>query len=80
MCVSATWAWSCAALPAQCLLSVLRTVEDVLSLLGYYPLTGEGAALTRRAAASMRIVAVHVSTLLQQTIITPCSRARGAVM
>jgi hypothetical protein len=34
MCVSIASIWSCAALPAQCLLSVLRTVEDVLSLLG----------------------------------------------
>jgi hypothetical protein len=34
MCVSTARIWSCASLPAQCLLSVLRTVEDVLSLLG----------------------------------------------
>jgi uncharacterized phage protein gp47/JayE len=61
---------------AQCLLSVLRTVEDVLSLLGQNPLTGVGAALTRRAGASARPVAAHASALLQQTIIT---HARGAV-
>jgi hypothetical protein len=76
MCVSTATIWSCAALPAQCLLSVLRIVEDVLSLLGQYPLTREGAALTRRAAASERPVAAHVSALLQQTIITPCSCAQ----
>jgi hypothetical protein len=52
------------------------TVEDALSLLGQYPLTGEGAALTRRAVASVHTVAAHASALLQQTIITPCSRAR----
>jgi hypothetical protein len=34
ICVSTARIWSCAALPAQCLLLVLRTVEDVLSLLG----------------------------------------------
>jgi hypothetical protein len=34
ICVSTARIWSCAALPARCLLSVLRTVEDVLSLLG----------------------------------------------
>jgi hypothetical protein len=73
MCVSTARIWSCAALPAQYLLSVLRTVEDVLSLLGLYPLTGEGAALTRRAVASAHTVAAHASALLQQTIITPCS-------
>jgi hypothetical protein len=66
--------WSCAALPAQHLLSALRTVEVVLSLLGQYPLTGEEAALTRRAVASAHTVIVHASALLQQTIITPCSR------
>jgi hypothetical protein len=55
----------------------IRTVEDVLSLLGQYPLTGEGAALTRRAIASARPVAAHAPALLQQTIIT---HARGTVM
>jgi hypothetical protein len=74
MCVSTARIWSCAALPAQCLLSTLRTVEDVLSLLGQDPLTGEGAALTRRAVASARTVAVHASALLQQAIITPYPR------
>jgi hypothetical protein len=29
----------------------VRTVKDVLSLLGQYPLTGERAVLTRRAVA-----------------------------
>jgi hypothetical protein len=53
----------------------VHTVKDVLSLLGQYLLTGEGVALTRRAVASARTVAVHASALLQQTIITPCSRA-----
>jgi hypothetical protein len=42
----------------------VRTVENVLSLLGQYPLTGEGAALTRRAVASAHTVAAHTSTLL----------------
>jgi hypothetical protein len=54
----------------------VHTVEDVLSLMGRYPLTGERAALTRRAIASARTVAVRASALLQQTIITRCSRAR----
>jgi hypothetical protein len=72
MCVSTAWIWSCAALPAQCLLSMLHTVEDVLSLLGQYSLT----ALTRRAVASAHTVATHASALLQQTIIPPCSRAQ----
>jgi hypothetical protein len=34
MCVSAARVWSCTALPVQCLLPLLRTVEDMLSLLG----------------------------------------------
>jgi hypothetical protein len=55
--------WSCAALSAQCLLSVTCTVEDVLSLLGRFPLTGEGAMLTRRAIASALTVAAHASAL-----------------
>jgi hypothetical protein len=76
MCVSATWAWPCAALPAQCLLSVSRTVEDVLSLLGQCPLICEGATLTYRAVASVLTVAVHASALLQQSIITLCSCTR----
>jgi hypothetical protein len=71
MCVSIARIRLCAALPAQCLLSTLRTVEDVMSLLGQDPLTGEGAALTRCAVASARTVAAHASALLQQTIITP---------
>jgi hypothetical protein len=54
----------------------VHTAEDVLSLLGQYPLTGEGAALTRRAVPSARTVAVRALALLQQTIITPCSRTR----
>jgi hypothetical protein len=54
----------------------VRTMEDMLSLLGQYPLTGEGAALTRRAVASARTVAAHASALLQQMIITLCSCAR----
>jgi hypothetical protein len=80
MCVSTAKIWSCVALPARCLLSVLRTVEDVLSLLGQYPLIGEGAALTRRAVASVHTVGAHASTLLLQTIIIPCSRARRCEM
>jgi hypothetical protein len=48
----------------------------VLSLLGQYPLTGEGAVLTHRAFTSVYTVGVHASALLQQTIIIPCSRAR----
>jgi hypothetical protein len=42
----------------------VRTVEDMLSLLGQYPLTGEGATLTCRAVASAHTVAAHASTLL----------------
>jgi hypothetical protein len=42
----------------------VRTVGDVLSLLGQYPLTGEGAALTRRAVGSAHTVAAHASALL----------------
>jgi hypothetical protein len=76
MCVSTAKIWSCATLPAQCLLSTLRTVEDVLSLLGQDPLTREGAALTRRAIASARPMAAHTSALLQQTIITPYPHAQ----
>jgi hypothetical protein len=76
MYVSTASIWSCAALPAQCLLSTLRTVEDVLLLLGQDPLTGEGAALTRRAVASACTMAAHASALLRQTIITPYPRAR----
>jgi hypothetical protein len=76
MCVSTARIWSCIALLAQCLLSVLRAVEDVLSLLGQYPLTGEGAVLTRHAVASVYTVGAHAFALLQQTIITRCSRAR----
>jgi hypothetical protein len=44
----------------------VRTVGDVLSLLGQYPLTGEGAALTRRAVGSR--------TLWQRTPRLFCSR------
>jgi hypothetical protein len=76
MCVSATRVWSCVALPAQWLLPVLHTVEDVLSLLDQYPHIGEGAALTRRTVASAHTVAAHASALLQQTIVTSCSRVR----
>jgi hypothetical protein len=42
----------------------VRTMEDMLSLLGQYPLTGEGATLTRHAVASAHTVAAHASTLL----------------
>jgi hypothetical protein len=76
MCVSTARVWSCAALSAQCLLSVTRTVGDVLSLLDQFPLTGEGAMLTRHSVASALTVAVDASALAQQTIITLCSRAR----
>jgi hypothetical protein len=76
MCVSIARIWSCTVLPAQCLLSTLYTVEDVLSLLGQDPLTGEGVAPTRRAVASVRTVAAHASALLQQSIITPYPRTR----
>jgi hypothetical protein len=41
-----------------------------------FPLTGEGAMLTCRVAASARTVAAHTAALLQQIIITLCSRAR----
>jgi hypothetical protein len=37
---------------------------------------GEGAMLTCRAVASARTVAAHTAALLQQIIITLCSRAR----
>jgi hypothetical protein len=43
--------------------------EAVLPLLGQN-LSGEGAALTRRAVASARTVVAHASTLLLQAIIT----------
>jgi hypothetical protein len=43
----------------------VRTMEDVLSLLDQYPLTGEGAALTRHAVASAHTVAAHASALQQ---------------
>jgi hypothetical protein len=76
MCVSIARVWSCAALPAQCLLSVTCTVEDVLSLLGRFALTGDGAMLTRYTVASAHTVAVHASALVQRTIITPGSRVR----
>jgi hypothetical protein len=52
MCISSTRVWSCVVSPAQRLLSVTCTVEDVLSLLGQFLLTGEGAMLTCRAVAS----------------------------
>jgi hypothetical protein len=45
-------------------------VVDVLSLLDQNPLTGEEAALTRRAVASTRTVAAHASAHLLQAIIT----------
>jgi hypothetical protein len=57
MCVSTARVWSCDALPAQYLLSVTCTVEDVLSLLGQFLLTGEGAMLTCCAVASAHTVA-----------------------
>jgi hypothetical protein len=41
-----------------------------------FPLIGEGVMLTCRAIASARIVAAHAAALLQQIIITLCSRAR----
>jgi hypothetical protein len=74
MCVHTTRV--CAALPAQCLLSVTCTMEDVLSLLGRFPLTDEGAMLTRCTVASAHTVAAHAADLLQQIIITLCSCAR----
>jgi hypothetical protein len=52
------------------------TMEDVLSLLGQFLLTSEGAISTCRAVASAHTVAVDAVVLLQQTIITLCSRAR----
>jgi hypothetical protein len=42
----------------------------MLPLLGQDPLTGEGAALTRRTVASTHTVAGHASAHLQQAIIT----------
>jgi hypothetical protein len=51
-------------------------VEDILSLLGQFLLTGEGAMLTRYAVASAHTIAAHASALLQQIIITVCSYAR----
>jgi hypothetical protein len=50
---------------AQCLLTVTCTVEDVLSLSGQFPLTGEGAMLTCRAVATAHTVATHAAALLQ---------------
>jgi hypothetical protein len=76
MCISSTKVWSCVVSPAQCLLPVTYTVEVVLSLLGQFQLTGEGAVLTCRAVASAHTVAAHAAVLLQQIIITLCSRAR----
>jgi hypothetical protein len=75
MCVSIARIWPCAALSAQSPLSVLPNSEAVLPLLGEN-LSGEGAALTRRAVASARTVAAHASALLLQAIIT---HACGAV-
>jgi hypothetical protein len=48
----------------------------VLPLLGQN-LSGEGAALTRRAVASACSVAAHASALLSQTIITPAHVVTG---
>jgi hypothetical protein len=76
MCISTTRVWSCAALPAQCLLSVTCTVEGALSLLGLFPLTGKGAMLTHCAISPAYIVAAHTADLLQQIIITLCSCAQ----
>jgi hypothetical protein len=56
---------------------VLPYSEAVLPLLGQNLLSGEKAALTRRAVASAGTVAVHASAHLLQAIIT---HARGAVM
>jgi hypothetical protein len=56
---------------------VLPNSEAVLPLLGQNLLSGEEAALTRRAVASARTVAVHASAHLLQAIMT---HARGAVM
>jgi hypothetical protein len=75
-CVSSTRVWLYADSLAQCLLSVTCTVEDVLSLLDQFPPIGEGAMLTCRAVASVHTVAAHAAALLQQIIITLCSRAR----
>jgi hypothetical protein len=75
-CVSSTRVWSCAVSLAQCLLIVTCIVEDVLSLLGQFPLTGEGAMLTCRAVASVHTLAAHAAALLQQIIITLCSCVR----
>jgi hypothetical protein len=55
---------------------VLPNSEAMLPLLGQNLLSGKEAALTRRAVASARTVAVHASTRLSQAIIT---HARGAV-
>jgi hypothetical protein len=55
---------------------VLLNSEAVLPLLGAI-LSDERAVLPRRAVASVRTVAAHVSALLLQTIIM---HARGAVM
>jgi hypothetical protein len=74
MCVYTARMWSCAALPAQYLLSALPTVKVVLSLLGQYPLTDEGAALTHHAVASAHTVAAHASARLQQAIIIHAGR------
>jgi hypothetical protein len=41
-----------------------------------FPLTSEGTMLTCRAVASARTVAAYAVALLQQIIITLCSRAR----
>jgi hypothetical protein len=76
MCISSTRVWSCAVSPAQYLLSVTCTMEVVLSLLDQFPLTGEGAVLTCRAIASAHTIAAHAAALLQQIIITLCSRVR----
>jgi hypothetical protein len=56
---------------------VLPNSVAVLPLLGQNLLSGEEAALTRRAVASAHTVAVHASAHLLQVIIT---HARGAVI
>jgi hypothetical protein len=61
---------------ARCLPSVTCTVEVVLLPLDQFLLTGEGVVLTCHAVASAHTVAVHAAALLQQIIITLCSRAR----
>jgi hypothetical protein len=66
----------CTVSRAQCLLSVACTVEVVLSLLDEFSLTDERVVLTCRAVASAHTVAVHAAALLQQIIISICSRAR----